>query len=202
MASKRCTKCGAEKPPNEFHKGKGPDGRVAKCKQCRRVERVRRSTTPTVSGRSRRSVEHLQRLEELKATAAPGMKVCSQCLETKPLSAFHNHAGFPDGKGAWCKGCMSAAQKPKRHEFTLKHRHGLSVDEYDRMLQLQAGCCAICRVTNPGTVHGWFVVDHNHATGVVRGLLCGRCNLGLGQFEDSSDRLVAAAQYLRSRQGD
>ena len=199
MASKRCTKCGAEKPLDEFHRGKGPDWRVAKCKQCRRVERC---ATLTISGRSRRSVAHLQQLEELKAAVVPGMKVCSQCLEIKPLSAFHNHASFPDGKGSWCKGCMSAAQKPKRHGLTLKHRHGLTQDEYDRMLQLQAGCCAICRVTNPGTVHGWFVVDHNHATGVVRGLLCDRCNLGLGQFEDDSSRLIAAAQYLRGRQGD
>ena len=43
-------------------------------------------------GRSRRSAEHLQRLEELKAAVEPGMKVCSQCLEIKPLGAFYNRA--------------------------------------------------------------------------------------------------------------
>lgn len=63
-------------------------------------------------------------------------------------------------------------------------------DEYHKMYMKQYGVCAICEEE---ATH----VDHSHKTGKIRGLLCNRCNLGLGLFRDDHVLLSLAAQYLR-----
>lgn len=68
----------------------------------------------------------------------------------------------------------------------------LSAEEYDTLLQRQKGVCAICGRKPEERL----VVDHDHSSGKVRGLLCSPCNLGLGIFEDDPGRLVAGAEYL------
>lgn len=73
--------------------------------------------------------------------------------------------------------------------------YGISQAVYDEMLAAQDGRCAICQEGNGRYL---LAVDHNHATKSVRGLLCQRCNAGLGQFKDVPDRLEAAARYLRA----
>lgn len=76
----------------------------------------------------------------------------------------------------------------------LKRRFGLTVEEYDTMLQNQGGVCRLCGAPPqpPYSLH----VDHDHATGRVRGILCFRCNNALGDFADDPDRLRAAARYV------
>lgn len=76
---------------------------------------------------------------------------------------------------------------------------GVSPDLYLLVEQEQEGVCAICR--QPQNAHNTdkLSVDHNHVTGEFRGLLCAKCNLGLGQFEDDPERLAAAITYLRER---
>ena len=64
------------------------------------------------------------------------------------------------------------------------------------MLKKQDGKCAICGARTPGSGKKMWSIDHDHATGEVRGLLCGTCNTGLGMFKDSADNLRAAANYL------
>ncbi len=70
------------------------------------------------------------------------------------------------------------------------------------MLAAQKGVCAICHKTcKPvGRKLGRLSVDHDHTTQKVRGLLCGKCNLGLGYFGDSPDTLVNAILYLEKGQ--
>lgn len=75
----------------------------------------------------------------------------------------------------------------------LKARYGITVEQYEVMFVRQNGCCAVC--AQPSTTR--LVVDHNHDSGVIRGLLCQRCNKGLGLFDDSPTRLRAASHYLR-----
>lgn len=84
-----------------------------------------------------------------------------------------------------------------RRAERLWSKYRITPDDYDERLRIQKGVCAICRRDDPNTHHGFWHVDHDHATGLVRGLLCGRCNTGIGQFQDSPTVLERAAKYLR-----
>lgn len=76
-------------------------------------------------------------------------------------------------------------------------RYGLSTSRYQYLLMRQDNACAICK--RPQATTDALLVDHNHATGEVRGLLCGPCNTALGLLQDSPDVLDAALQYLEER---
>jgi len=76
----------------------------------------------------------------------------------------------------------------------LKRLYSIDSKEYSRMLEQQKGCCAICK-SPPGKK--FLAVDHCHKTGRVRGLLCFRCNTGLGGLRDSQKILLEAIQYLK-----
>jgi hypothetical protein len=76
----------------------------------------------------------------------------------------------------------------------LKFDFGLDEEGYLRMLKEQQGLCAICEIELTTRVH----VDHDHETGVIRGLLCERCNIGLGYFSDSPEKMRSAALYIEA----
>jgi hypothetical protein len=78
---------------------------------------------------------------------------------------------------------------------TLKKRHGITLEDYARMLKEQGGCCEICG--RPSTDYKRSLhVDHDHSTGKVRGLLCVKCNSGIGYFCDNTALLENAKSYL------
>lgn len=91
--------------------------------------------------------------------------------------------------------------KPKYYpvygrEWHLKNKYGITVEDYDKMLMRQNGKCAICATREPGGSGKHFMVDHDHSTGKVRGLLCGRCNRGIGILDEDTGRLLSAVEYL------
>ena len=87
-----------------------------------------------------------------------------------------------------------AAHPDRERDGHLRRNFGLSLEEYDAMFADQGGRCAICG--QPPRKGSSLHVDHDHETGEVRGLLCFRCNGGLGQFKEDADRLLAALEYL------
>lgn len=74
---------------------------------------------------------------------------------------------------------------------------GVSEQQYQDLFRAQGGRCAICASGNPGGKRERFCIDHCHATGVIRGLLCVSCNSGLGYFKDDIHRLEGAISYLK-----
>jgi hypothetical protein len=85
-----------------------------------------------------------------------------------------------------------------RRQTSLKQRYGLTLEDYDNLLQLQNGVCAICGRPPRGKTKGRrLYVDHDQTTGRVRGLLCPSCNTTLGQFNHDPAVLLAAINYLR-----
>lgn len=84
--------------------------------------------------------------------------------------------------------------KPGYRERQLKRDYGLSAFDYLLLVQGQASRCAICD-QHMASPH----VDHDHATGAVRGLLCSPCNTGIGLLKDDPDRCRSAARYLEKR---
>jgi hypothetical protein len=81
-------------------------------------------------------------------------------------------------------------------EKALLRNYNLTQAQYEEMLKVQNGCCAICS-TPQSALPCALAVDHDHATGAIRGLLCGLCNQGLGLFRDRPDLLNAAIAYLK-----
>ena len=83
----------------------------------------------------------------------------------------------------------------------LKHKYNMTVEDYDYLWEQQNGVCAICgqeetmKHQNGKTTR--LSVDHNHKTGKVRGLLCRKCNIVIGNAKDNIDILFKAIQYLR-----
>ncbi|MGY2066358.1 endonuclease VII domain-containing protein [Blastococcus sp. SYSU DS0619] len=85
---------------------------------------------------------------------------------------------------------MSRAKVGGARTYHLTRRYGITAAEADVMLAAQGGLCALCR--RAPAEH----VDHDHATGAVRALLCFNCNGGLGQFRDDPELLHVAAFYV------
>jgi 5-methylcytosine-specific restriction endonuclease McrA len=75
-------------------------------------------------------------------------------------------------------------------DYRRKHLYGLTSTDVQNWIEFQGGGCAICG--DPEANH----IDHDHDTGRVRGILCASCNRGLGQFDDSAERLRRAASYI------
>jgi hypothetical protein len=80
-----------------------------------------------------------------------------------------------------------------RNANDLLYKYNLTIEQYEMMIESQSGVCAIC--SNPPGMRG-FCIDHDHKTGLVRGLLCNKCNSALGLFGDSIRILAAAIVYL------
>lgn len=81
--------------------------------------------------------------------------------------------------------------------YTLKARYGITEHQAVELALFQAGVCAICGAApDTSKKRGGLHIDHDHATGKVRGLLCEQCNIGLGNFKDNPEALRAAAKYL------
>lgn len=113
-------------------------------------------------------------------------------------AAYVSPLGLRPFQGIGTRGARqrpTAAADAKRR--TLARSYRLTQERFDEMVAAQGGCCAICRRRAEDCTGKVLVVDHCHDKGVVRGLLCGHCNRGLGHFLDSADLLLAAAAYLK-----
>ena len=154
------------------------------------------------------------------------MRVCTKCRRDLAIDAFGKDRNRPDGTYPICRECERArlaswrktnADRKKResreyyannrdkvlartkaynyeHKDEIRFRkYGLTREAYFEMFERQGGRCAIC-----GGVSTWreLDIDHCHASGMVRGLLCHFCNKTLGFVNDNPTVLRAAAQYL------
>jgi len=125
------------------------------------------------------------------------MKICSSCGEAKDESDFHKNKNSPDSLRYMCKTCNGLHARDGK----LKREYGISLACYKRIEKIQGGLCLICgkpeTATHPkfGTLKH-LAVDHDHSNGKVRGLLCSRCNQGLGMFLDNPSNMRVAADYI------
>lgn len=86
-----------------------------------------------------------------------------------------------------------AAWSDSHRNSYMKRKFGINLDQYNALLALQGGVCAICGKKD----NRRLAVDHCHATKKVRGLLCSGCNISVGRFDDSPELLRSAIAYLR-----
>lgn len=190
--TKWCPECGETKVLGDFYVDRrSPVGVTSYCKPCMRHRNA--------ESRARRA-----RGERLAGRRPPRLlfdwsdeKRCPSCGETKPLEGFAINRTQPRDVGSYCLPCHNRIVRENRilihgstRNFHLKRRYGLVDEDVAAMVEAQGGSCAICQVKPAAHV------DHDHATGEVRGILCFTCNVGLGNFDDEPDRLLLAHRYL------
>jgi len=83
----------------------------------------------------------------------------------------------------------------------ILRKYGISLDDYNNLFEKQNGCCTICQ-THQMDLKKKLVIDHNHESGKVRGLLCAPCNMALGLLKDNSTTLLKASNYVAEYEWD
>lgn len=156
------------------------------------------------------------------------MKQCNVCLESFPLtlSYFRKHQNGIGGFAALCKKCNKARDRAAYHKYKaipsshvnlyrkyadgyntylvrVYNQHKLREQDLRNLMDKQKGCCKICgaSLVNPIFSKSSMHIDHCHATGRVRGLLCCNCNHLLGVAFEREDLLINATQYLKEYHG-
>jgi DNA-directed RNA polymerase subunit RPC12/RpoP len=128
---------------------------------------------------------------------------CSSCKESKVPSLFYKNKSTKTGYSNQCQDCRkkwkpSEEQKLRYNERTRvwnrKKLSGFTKEDFETKLKEQGYKCAICGTDDPGKTN-WHA-DHDHKTGQKRGVLCHKCNTGLGLLKDDIDILCAAIEYI------
>lgn len=134
-------------------------------------------------------------------------KRCTKCRKSKEVTCFYADSQKKSGLSSACKKCKNKQsyayflkKKYEHYLISIKSRYGLTREQYEALLKKQNNVCAICLgegdLRNTGEIIRLHV-DHCHDTGKVRGLLCFRCNSGIGKFKDNVASLERAINYLK-----
>lgn len=151
-------------------------------------------------------------------------KKCKKCLEEKPLSSFNRASGNRDGLRGECSLCQSKYykqyyknndEKIKKRKASWREQNKESYQAYfdewrygiDRKVAIRLrkkrknSKCHICGLSAKDVHKNILYIDHDHSDGKLRGLLCDKCNRGLGYFRDNQEFLRNAADYLENPPG-
>ena len=177
---------------------KKPD-QIIKCKNCGNnfIKKGRHASEPRVycSNQCRMKGRFIKGLEK-------NCLVCKKIFRPHPRKN-PNHGVVCSIECAWKKLTLEFNKRERKdyrrnqRKNLLKDKFNISLDEYKEMFIKQDGKCAICYTTVPGHKKINFAVDHCHKTNKVRGLLCFRCNLGIGYFKDDVYLLNNCIEYLK-----
>lgn len=125
------------------------------------------------------------------------MKECYTCKEAKDLEEFHRDSKRPDGRRGNCKPCKQAkdkiwndANKERNFHYKTLSKYGISGERY-RELMATSDCCEVCGSETR------VCYDHDHDTMEFRGVLCQKCNTGVGLLGDSLEDVLRMVDYLR-----
>lgn len=128
---------------------------------------------------------------------------CKVCVKSRNINNFKIQKVYKDRYYQENKERLLLWQRERnlsnpdfRRNNYLISVYGITIDDYNRMFEEQNGCCAICGI-HQSEFKTRFHIDYNHETGKIRGLLCNKCNQGLGLFQDSSELLSLASEYLK-----
>jgi hypothetical protein len=128
-------------------------------------------------------------------------KVCKECRNTKARNSRDDRTRWLDRELYKKKKQQNPSKLAEYYrDQSLRQKYGITLEEYWKMCDLQNNQCVIC-YENPfySAHHKDLVVDHNHKTGEVRGLICQGCNSALGHAKDSVSVLNNMVTYLNER---
>lgn len=197
--NKICNTCNKEFALEEFEKdSRNSDGRQGICKHCRKEAKLKRA-------KERREKGPEIVVEE---------KHCNKCSLIKPAAEFFKDSHSSDGLMRSCKPCKMgsalnwrANNKERYNETQRKYhkknyeryrlnRYNITPEQWSNMLKQQDGKCKICGDLPPEGKD--LVTDHNHKTGIVRGLLCYRCNREIVLLEKDETHILKAVEYIKN----
>ena len=150
------------------------------------------------------------------------IKICTKCGEAKSIGDFYRDSQKPSQLSPQCKSCKNTINKSwgeknketiaviknrwllKNKEYRqiislrshLKRKYGLTIEEYEVLVEKQDGLCAICKKED---IISRLSIDHNHRTNKVRGLLCRNCNSLIGLAKESKEILLEAINYIEKQ---
>jgi hypothetical protein len=174
-----CFKCKKSKNPSSFYIDiTRKTGLSNFCKDC--------------SKKDRKAYGKKKSREFQEGAKRPDTKVCPQCKRKLSSTQFNLSRISYDGLSSRCSECASL------------EKLGLTLQQYNQLLEMQNGKCAVCQIVESNG-HGRFHVDHDHSCCPGRmkcgncalGLVCSKCNLAMGSFKDSPELLKKASNYLR-----
>lgn len=123
------------------------------------------------------------------------LRRCNKCGEMKHQSNFQPAGTNLKSFQSHCNTCIKDVSAFYSRRRTLREEYGITEEEYNEQLELQGGGCAICGTTAEENGKA-LAVDHCHKSNELRGILCSKCNTGLGLFRDSPNLMLKAAKYL------
>tara|TARA_R110000824_G_C15169996_1_gene672812 strand:+ start:722 stop:1324 length:603 start_codon:yes stop_codon:yes gene_type:complete len=182
IMTKKCTKCSQEKDFKYFSFRQDTKKYRGQCRQC-------------AKGYSGLLSDKQSKINELFKA---GYKECGKCSCIKSLDKFSSDKSTVTGLTSTCKSCKvkyNLGNKESIKRTTAKRRYGIDDTKYDELDKINN--CEICEKEVKGTKKH---IDHCHTTGKVRGILCRKCNLALGHFDDNNLYLEKAIKYLKANQ--
>lgn len=209
---KMCTGCGVTQPTSEYFQDKRRNGFRSTCKTCARAHfRAWYGGRLDALKEQRSLVRKTLKRDTLEHEQLHGRQ-CRTCKATKEITEFYSHPSYHNARRSECKGCFKNRTYVRNKKDAERHRrewrrlhlrrsYGLSEVDFQTLFDKQGRACGVCQTSldNKRKQKGPYV-DHCHASGVVRGILCFACNSGLGRFKDDPMRLRRAAEYIeRSR---
>ena len=179
MKTKTCKVCGEEKPLDEYHKHKSmKDGHDSRCKKCM----------------SERNKEYYSENKE---------KLLEQrkeyYSENKDKISERAKKYYQNNREARLK--YQHDNKERKKCLYLQRNFGITLDDYNEMLEAQEHRCAGCLI-HEDELRSALAVDHCHQTGKIRGLLCDACNLALGKLNDNPTTLRRLTEYLEEHKNN
>lgn len=194
-----CLKCQETKEIKDFYKDPGKiSGHMSVCKSCH-SQRVH--------------IKYRKKHGEVRGdTFNDGTaRRCTRCKEIKPFEEFVKRGPKRGGYGAECKSCKrkrdsefyhaSPAEQIRTRDKNLRKNFGITLEGYNGMLASQRGLCAVCgkeetRIDPRRGIVSSLAVDHDHTTGMIRGLLCYACNMALGYLQEDPTRAQGLLTYI------
>jgi hypothetical protein len=145
-------------------------------------------------------------------------KICSRCKTPQNIELFTKSPKYKDGFFPWCRPCKADYSRIRRASgkkqiyhpekarwHQVKHFYKLSQDDWNAIFESQGGVCAICK-NPPDENKRQYSVDHDHnccpgaksCGKCVRGILCHRCNIGLGMLQEDVEIINSMLLYMKN----
>ena len=190
---KICSKCKNNKPEFEFYKRTASkDGLHAWCVECSKIHSKKYAAINSEKARSVTAKWRAENPERAKNSTSAW-----RAKNKDKIKIANEKRYMSDPEKVKNASALYRANNPAKTKNTdLKKKYGITLEKYEELFSIQNGLCEICGTAVAGGNGKAFSVDHDHATGKIRGLLCHHCNLGLGHFKDDKEVLLKAVAYL------